>query len=666
MKNLGIILLTLTLISCMGQIKQAKPGEPLFLISDHNKFGFIDSIGQVVVEPKFIVLGEITEGLAHARISGTYGYINYTGEFIIQPQYDYATPFADGLAIVYKRGKPFFINKLGQKAFECNFHLLGQFNNGRAVVKTTTEKFGVINKRGELIIDTVYSRLKSIPDGMFIVQGINHHPYTDKEKGITNYSEMGVIDSLGNFIIPYGKFIDITRYDNGYFLATTPEEPWNSIDGYTGRTVILDKTGRAILSKDHRNQCYLEGTLHCGLAKMHLYKYWIPEKRGVYSSSENSYQGYMNTKGEIIINDTTLEAVKDFSDGRAFVKNKNGHYSILNTHGKFVAKNSFNNVLGNGFYNGVAFVAVNQKWGLIDTNAHFIINPLFYRINDIGMIDDYFFFEEPNPDTNNPYNNLTGIASKNGKILVKPIIERFDQEGFRNGLLKCIIDKKLTYITINGKIVWQEITNESKELSNLNIDYMNRGHFYAYSLPKENVQSGGWAESQNIPKKMYSSSDFIENSVSVVVKPATSNTFSTPYNVLAVCVANNTKSNIQFNAQDSRLYMKVQALINNDDNKDTWVDIEYLPSSWCGNSYHTLTLEPRYYWTFTTPIYDGDYKTRLRIELKYIDPLDHSEKRRDEKEITIYSNEYIGSINPGQLWRKQDYYPNGIMDPYND
>ena len=39
---------------------------------------------------------------------------------------------------------------------------------------------------------------------------------------------------------------------------------------------------------------------------------------------------------------------------------------------------------------------------------------------------------------------------------------------------------------------------------------------------------------------------------------------------------------------------------------------------------------------------------------------------RIKKELIIYSNEFDGYINPAQFWRKQDYSPNGIMDPYND
>ena len=34
--------------------------------------------------------------------------------------------------------------------------------------------------------------------------------------------------------------------------------------------------------------------------------------------------------------------------------------------------------------------------------------------------------------------------------------------------------------------------------------------------------------------------------------------------------------------------------------------------------------------------------------------------------IVIYSNEFQGSINPAQFWRKRGYTPQGLMDPYLD
>jgi len=684
MKLLIIIILTLSLPGCDGQKRydqqidpqpkfygsasydvqkgHAKQGEHLFQIVENGKIGFIDSGGIVAIEPIFLVAGEFSEGLANARVNGTYGYINEIGKFIIQPQFDYATPFNEGLAIVYKGGQPFFINTNGQKAFECNFSAVGQFQNGRAIVKTSSNKFGIINKQGKLFIDTAYSRISTFIGGLAVVQGEHHHPYTDREKGIKKKYEVGVIDTLGNFVIPYGKFEEIGDFEDGYFKAEIPAEPWDTIGGYTAKTAIIDRRGKIIISKDHKNHCYINGNLHCGLAKMYLYRYWIPEDKGVISTSEKSYQGYMNLKGDIFINDTTYESVEDFSDNRAFVEDNDWHYSIINRQGKVIAKNSFNRILGSGFQNGVAFVAVDSKWGLIDTNANFIIKPQFSGIDDAGMIDDYFFFFEETAHEKSGYDKLTGIAKKDGSILLKPIMQEFDRGGFINGLLKCVVNGRLTYINQAGNIIWQESEIKSKQFSNLNIDFMNRGYFYAYSLPDKKEHSGGWAESENIPQKVSRSSNFQTNTLSILVNTNAREAFSNAYSGYPVYVVNNTKGKINFNAQDSRLYMKVQAL----NSKGEWKDIEYLPGSWCGNSYHTLTLQPKYFWTFITPHYEGDFKTKLRIELKYIDPADKTENEWDKKEVTVYSNEYDGSINPGQFWRKEDYYPNGIMNPYND
>ena len=96
------------------------------------------------------------------------------------------------------------------------------------------------------------------------------------------------------------------------------------------------------------------------------------------------------------------------------------------------------------------------------------------------------------------------------------------------------------------------------------------------------------------------------------------------------------------------------------DGEGKWKDIDYLPSSWCGNSYHVVSLEPGAYWKFVIPKFEGDIRTKLRIELQYIDALHPKEDK------VIYSNIIDGTINPGQLWNKEKYYPQGIMDPYND
>jgi hypothetical protein len=655
MRYLIIIFFTLSLTFCYGQPNKAQDNY-LFKIIENGKTGFINSTGQSIINPKFWVAGDFSEGLAEARINGTYGYIDNTGNFIIQPQFDYATPFSEGLALVYKEAQPFFINKNGQKAFEFHFQSVDLFKNGKARVKTFTDKYGIINKKGELIIDTVFSKINPFSDGLSIVQGINHH-YANHLKGTKNNYEVGIIDTLGQFIAPYGKYKEIKEYENGFFIAEIPAKFWDTIIGNTTETVIIDRTGKIIISKDHKNHCYISGNIHCGLAKMNLYRYWIPEKKGVYSTSEKDYQGFMNLKGEIFINDTVYKRVEDFSDNRAFVADEDQIYSIINTQGKVIANKSFYNKIRKGFVNGFAFVADNsRKWGIIDTNANFIFKPQFDGINDIGMIDDYFFFTQINPDKKSEYYELTGIAKKDGSIIFKPIIQEFDKQGFQNGLLKCKINNKLAYINTKGEIVWQETYNINKKLNYLNIDFMNRGYFYANSKSQEG-EIINYKNLRKNPEKISKSDNIPSNSIMIVVRPEIKDTIFGEYNGITVLVSNTSKNKIDFYTQEGCLSMIVQAL----NLKNEWKDIE----SWSPNQHlniRTVTLDSNYYWTFKTPVYKGDIKTKLRIKLKYINPNATSEKYSHKKEITIYSNEYDGSINPGQLWRMLNHQQSGEIE----
>ena len=189
----------------------------------------------------------------------------------------------------------------------------------------------------------------------------------------------------------------------------------------------------------------------------------------------------------------------------------------------------------------------------------------------------------------------------------------------------------------------------------LNIDYMTRGFFYAYSSPgKEAALPGGWAVSDNIPKKIHDNNRFPPNALSVIVDTGENAVFERKYYGHTVYITNREADTAVFDAQDSRLYMKVQAL--NSDGK--WLDIDYLPASRCGNSYHTVALQPDHYWSFVMPAYHGEMETSIRLLLSF--PGDRGTKENK----MIFSNIIRGGINPGQFSNKREYTPNGIMDPY--
>ena len=62
------------------------------------------------------------------------GFINRIGQFIIEPQFDDATGFSDGLATVYVDGKSGCINKSGQFVINLQEKDIGRFSEGLRIL----------------------------------------------------------------------------------------------------------------------------------------------------------------------------------------------------------------------------------------------------------------------------------------------------------------------------------------------------------------------------------------------------------------------------------------------------------------------------------------------------------------------------------------------------
>ena len=191
-------------------------------------------------------------------------------------------------------------------------------------------------------------------------------------------------------------------------------------------------------------------------------------------------------------------------------------------------------------------------------------------------------------------------------------------------------------------------------LKELNVDFMMRGYFCAGSKIEDKQAFGGFGTSENFPKAIDPKMSVTRDEVSLIAMPDEAAVFAGKYKGMKVVLVNATNETVGFPASDSRLYIVQEAL----DRQGAWKPIEYLPSSWCGNSYHTVFLGPNEYWEFAAARYTGKFKTRLRFRL--------DEQKSGREKITIYSNEFEGSVNSRQFTVQQGHTPTSIMDPYNN
>jgi hypothetical protein len=608
----------------------------LWPVRTGDRYGYIDSRGQIAITPRFRNAQPFCEGLAAVRENGTYGYIDEAGKYAIPPIYDFCMPFSEGLAVVYKSGEPLCIDRSGRIAIGPHFAQIGAFKEGRAFVRSKGGKMGMTDRSGKLLIDTAYYRIKPFLNDRAIVLKTDEYN-----------SECAIVDRAGNFIVAFGQLDRIEEQGDVWFRVVFKDTNDRG-SHYTG---FIDYGGDTLMWLQPREHQWIEGGIHDGLVRMNLFRSMRLSSVRSQKKSPAYYEGFMNTSGELVIADTNVESATDFSFNRAFVK-RNDRMELIDRRGRRVTERTFDEFYASSvsFSDGLAVIGSDGLFGITDTNGNFILPPAYQLLSPFETLPGCYIFGYIPEDREDYQNYKFGILRLSGDTIVPPVMTYYDRKGFDGELLYCELNGIPAYIDRSGRTVWSGIGPENDSLKVLNIDFMLRGDFVAYSLPGSDARSGGWAVSSNIPKRTESKSDRLQITVD------TSETVSDGENAcFRVSVINAQQTPVIFSAQDSRLYMTLQAL----DEDGKWKDIMYLPKSWCGNSYHDIVLPAGYEWNFLTPVSEGARPAKMRLRL------DGFEGPHGVK-ASVVSNEFSGSVNPAQFWRKGNYIPSGIMDPYDE
>jgi len=182
----------------------------------------------------------------------------------------------------------------------------------------------------------------------------------------------------------------------------------------------------------------------------------------------------------------------------------------------------------------------------------------------------------------------------------------------------------------------------------MNLDRQLQGYFYAGTSQEDTLSPGGYASSQNTPKQITKKINrrSQKETFQIVAQPNSETTFQYDHKGFHVLVINKTDTIVGLSAQDGRIDIIRQVYYDG-----SWQAIEFLQSSWCGNSYHNVYINPNQYWEFAAPCMEGDTKSKFRFALAV------------DKDITIYSNEFSGSFNLKQLEKEKGHLRDSLMDP---
>ncbi|HQR93962.1 MAG: hypothetical protein B7Y15_14780 [Bacteroidetes bacterium 24-39-8] len=275
-----------------------------------SKKGWYDYSGKEVIPVAFdtqILFGGYMfyEGLWCFEKDGKQGFMDTKGNIVIQPQFEYAQDFTNGLAAARKTSSELsgYINYKGDFAIKPQFSSTGDFDEaGYALVRInkTDKTQSIINKKGKVLVKNIPYQPKS--DGLESPRFKNGLvPIYD-----TVQKKYGYMDYTGKTVIPI-QFVTAKEFDKS---GTT----WVNIGGQIEGKGLFEKTlgGKWALIDT-------KGNLVIPYFRAEQVSQFVEDLAAV---KMNGLWGFMNLKGEIVIEPQWKERPGNFDGGLARINEK--------------------------------------------------------------------------------------------------------------------------------------------------------------------------------------------------------------------------------------------------------------------------------------------------------------------------------------------------------
>ena len=310
-----------------------------------------------------------------------------------------------------------YINKFGKVVIEQKYHFAFPFVGDFAITQNNNLKYGIINKKGNVVIDATYDKLEKLSENYVIY----------KENG-----KYGFIDIKNN-----KKFK--AKYDN----IREFKEDLAAIC-INGRWGFVNKNGKIVIFPQYYEVANFS------------------ERLAAVSYSNHKTSAYINKNGKTVISfDNNHLAPKEFHEGIVpVIKEKDKSCSYINKKGEIVIDNAkiypINIYCGN-FSNGVTVFYIDNKpneitTGYINKQGKIKYSQTFSLPKNISN-DEFSVFENFNSNmAQYTIDYKTGYIDSSFKIKTSPIYE-FAKD-FNNDLAYVKYEEKEGYINKKGKFVW--------------------------------------------------------------------------------------------------------------------------------------------------------------------------------------------------------------------
>jgi hypothetical protein len=173
------------------------PAQALLPVKVSGKWGYINGVGKLVINPRFdwansfhsgraaVCVGQPCDYFATSQGNSQWGYIDESSKFVVNPQYAAASDFSEGMASVCMGDctamKPTgatrgYIDLTGKEVIPRQFGIAADFKDGLAEVcigkcgwdndTGYDGKFGFIDHSGHFVINPIYDNAEDFKDGV--------------------------------------------------------------------------------------------------------------------------------------------------------------------------------------------------------------------------------------------------------------------------------------------------------------------------------------------------------------------------------------------------------------------------------------------------------------------------------------------------------------------
>ncbi|MGG9964415.1 WG repeat-containing protein [Ferruginibacter sp. SUN106] len=298
-----------------------------------------------LIDQNFKAIKKLPEAFSYLPFEGNYsiffgndmmhGVINPKGSIVIPSVYNDIYLATADKWVVMSKTKWGIIDKNAKFTVPLIYDDAKLFNEGVIAVKKNG-RYGFVDEHNKTTIPFTYESAGSFSDGVAPVKSAGKYGYIDK---------------AGKIKIPfaYDEAMDFFHQSAGVKL-----------DGKWG---LIDLNGQL-----------LSGYIFDGLRSL-----YNSELIQVYN---NGKTGCISIKGEIIL-EPVYDEIGVMSNG--FLRlYKDGAAMIYNTRNRSFCNNKYE-IMGQFFYDGVAFFKRNGKYGFIDTTFKEIIPPEYELVNDVFL-----------------------------------------------------------------------------------------------------------------------------------------------------------------------------------------------------------------------------------------------------------------------------------------